>query len=181
LLHLNRYLSRLYHNHWSKGNKRILLNETIYPVESNIAINKFPNKKTKISLNMSRSKIKRNNRILLVEDDEGVSKVIRLILRNYQYTVVECSNAEKAFAIFEQSKVSFALHIVDIDLPDTKGPELVNNLLLKKPDINILFTSGYNETKLKKKYPLLNRYPFLNKPFRTEQLLHIMELIMTQC
>ena len=154
-----------------------LLNGTICLPESNIAMSRLPDKRKK-SLNVSKNKIKVNNRILLVEDDKGVNKVIRSILRKHKYTVVECFNGEKAVAIFEHSKESFALHIVDIGLPDIKGPDLVNNLLLQKPDINILFISGYNETKLKKQYPLLDRYPILIKPFLTEKLLHIMELIV---
>jgi CheY-like chemotaxis protein len=117
-------------------------------------------------------KVKGSDRILLVEDDKGIKDFITMVLRKHKYTVVGCSNGEKALAIFDQSKASFALYIVDVGLPDIEGPDLVKKFLLEKPNINILFTSGYNETKLKEHFALIGQHQILIKPFRLEELLN---------
>jgi CheY-like chemotaxis protein len=113
-----------------------------------------------------------NNNILLVEDDEGVKDFISTVLHKHKYTVVGCSKGEKALAIFERDKANFVLCIVDVGLPDIEGPALVNKFLLQKPNIHVLFTSGYNETKLKEQFALIGQYPILIKPFRVEKLLN---------
>ena len=108
----------------------------------------------------------------MVEDDEGVKEFISTVLRKHKYTVVGCSKGEKALAIFEQDKANFDLCIVDVGLPDIEGPDLVKKFLLQKPNINVLFTSGYNETKLKEHFALIGLYQILIKPFRLEELLN---------
>jgi CheY-like chemotaxis protein len=149
------------------------LNESICLPEHNVSVNrlKLSYKKRKLTKTVSSNKFKVNNNILLIEDDREVNKVISTILRKHRYSVVECSTGEKATAIFERPKANFVLFIVDVGLPDIKGPDLVKRFLLQKPNINILFTSGYNETKLKEKFPLTGQYPILIKPFRLEELL----------
>jgi DNA-binding response OmpR family regulator len=114
----------------------------------------------------------------LVEDDEGVKEVISTVLRKQKYTVVGCSKGEQALAIFERYKANFVLCIIDVGLPDIEGPYLVKKFLLQKPNINVLFTSGYNETKLKKHFALIGPHPILIKPFRLEELLNKMRSII---
>jgi CheY-like chemotaxis protein len=151
-----------------------LLNGTICLSEHNVPINSLTlsDRKIKRALTIQNNKVKGHKRILLVEDNLGVKELISIVLRKNNYIVVDCSNGEKALAIFDNSKVKFALCIVDIGLPDIEGPDLVSKLLLKKPNTNVLFTSGYNEIKLKEHYPLIGQYPILTKPFRLAELLN---------
>jgi CheY-like chemotaxis protein len=157
-----------------------LLNESICLPEHNVSVNrlKLSYKKRKLIKTLSYKKTKVNNNILLVEDDGEVIKVISTILRKHKYSVVECSTGEKATAIFERPKANFILCIVDVGLPDIEGPDLVKRFLLQKPNTNILFTSGYNEEKLKKQFPLIGQYPILIKPFRLDNLLNKMRSII---
>jgi len=161
-------------------NSHYLLNESICLPEHNVSINRLnlSYRKRKLTKTVSCKKTKVNNNILLVEDDGEVIKVISTILRKHKYSVLECSTGEKATAIFEQLKATFVLCIVDVGLPDIEGPDLVKRFLLHKPNINILFISGYNEAKLKKQFPLIGQYPILIKPFRLDNLLNKMESII---
>jgi CheY-like chemotaxis protein len=148
--------------------------------ERNVSTNrlKLSNRKVKPIKSASNKKSGVNNKILLVEDDEGVKDFISTVLYNNKYTVVGCSKGEKALAIFEQYKANFVLCIVDVGLPDIEGPDLVNNFFLQKPNINILFISGYNETKLKEHFALIGQHPILIKPFRLEELLNKVKSII---
>lgn len=151
-----------------------LLNETISLPEPNVSINRvnLSSKKIKPTKIASNKKTNVNNKILLVEDDEGVMEFISTVLHKHKYTVVGCLKGEEALAIFERDKAKYALCIIDVGLPDIEGPDLVNKLLLNKPNINILFTSGYNEAKLREHFPLIGLHPILIKPFRLEELLN---------
>jgi len=155
-------------------NSDYLLNEPICLPERNVSKTRLnsANRKIKPTITASNKKSNVNNKILLVEDDEGVKEFISTVLQQNNYTVVGCSKGEKALAIFERDKANFVLCIVDVGLPDIEGPDLVNKLLLKKPNINIIFTSGYNEAKLKEHFDLIGPYPILTKPFRLDELLN---------
>jgi CheY-like chemotaxis protein len=151
-----------------------LLNETISLPEPKVSINRvnLSSKKINPPKTASNKKTNVNNKILLVEDDKGVMDFISTVLNKYKYTVDGCSKGEKALAIFERDKAKFGLCIVDVGLPDIEGPDLVKRFLLQKPNINILFTSGYNEAKLKEHFDLIGQYQILIKPFRLEELLN---------
>lgn len=155
-------------------NSPYLLNEPISLSERNSFINRLTisDRKKKQVITLQDKKCKRINRIMLVEDDQGVNKLITTVLRKHKYTVVRCSKGETALDLFYRTKASYDLCIVDIGLPDIEGPALVNKLLLKEPKTSIIFTSGYNEAKLKEHYDLIGLYPILIKPFRVEELLN---------
>jgi CheY-like chemotaxis protein len=156
------------------------LNEPICLPESNISLKtlKLSHRKIKQTLTTPDKKKRGDNRILLVEDDDGVKQFITTVLRQHKYTVVGCSNGEEALDIFKDNKAKFDLCIVDVGLPDIEGPELVKNLLLQKPQIGVLFTSGYNEIKLKEHFALMGLYQILIKPFRLKDLLNKVQSIL---
>jgi CheY-like chemotaxis protein len=162
------------------GNSHYALNEPICLPESKNSPNrlKLSHREINQTLITPDKKKRGGNRILLVEDDDGVKQFISKVLRQHKYTVVDCSNGEKALAIFEQTKAKFDLCIVDVGLPDTEGPELAKKLLLQKPQIGVLFTSGYNEIKLKEHFALMGLYQILIKPFRLKDLLNKVQSIL---
>jgi len=162
--HIYKYIQENYY----LSSKPICLSELNYSINK-LNLSKR-NKKSIITASYKKYNV--NNNILLVEDDEGVKDIIITVLCKHKYTVVDCSKGEKALAIFERYKGNFSVCIVDVGLPDIEGPDLVEKLLSKKPDINVLFISGYNENKLKKEFALIGPYPILIKPFRVEELLN---------
>jgi CheY-like chemotaxis protein len=140
---------------------------TIYPFNHNSSNNKPNINYGEIKLvNIDPHKKPNNKKILLVEDDEGVKDILAIVLRQQKYSVVECSNGETALAKFERTKSKFFICIIDIELPDIEGPNLVKKLLLKNPNINVLYISGYPEITLKQKFPLINQHQIMIKPFQ---------------
>jgi CheY-like chemotaxis protein len=162
-------------------NLHYLINETCCLPERNVFTKNLTlfRKQIKIAKTASKNNGTANNKILLVEDDYAVKKFISMVLRKNKYTVISCSIGEKALAIFEQQKSIFDLCIVDVGLPDIEGPDLVKKLLLQKPHTKILFTSGYNEVKLKEQFYLIGLYEILIKPFRVDELLNKVRSIIT--
>jgi CheY-like chemotaxis protein len=161
----------IYNSHYL-SDKSICLSEP-KPKYPNNSLN-LPHRKLEILKSKSYNKTNINQKILLVEDDEQVTRILITMLNKHKYDVVACSNGNKAFTKFNKFEGKFNICIVDVGLPDIKGPDLVKAFLSLKPDTNVLFTSGYSENKLKKQFPLIGRYPILIKPFGIEKLLHAM-------
>jgi CheY-like chemotaxis protein len=150
-----------------------ILNELYFNQKQLVSLNRLalPVNNLKCPIIISNNKDNNSSRVFLIEDDDELNEIIRYYLCKHGYTVVSCSKGSEALAIFNNPNAVFAIYIIDVELPDIKGPDLIKNLLLKKKDINVLFISGYNEGILKKRYDLMDQYPILFKPFRLEGLL----------
>ncbi len=81
------------------------------------------------------------SRILLVEDDPRVRAATVDALEDLDYTPVACSSGAEAIEQFEQQE--FDLVISDVIMPEMTGPELVRELRRRRPDIAVLFVTGY--------------------------------------
>jgi CheY-like chemotaxis protein len=80
-------------------------------------------------------------RILLVEDDPRVRAATVGALEDLDYEPVSCSSGAEAIALFERQE--FDLVISDVIMPEMTGPELVRELKARRPQIAILFVTGF--------------------------------------
>lgn len=112
-----------------------------------------------------------NEKILFVEDEEGVRKVTVRALRDYGYHVSEAVSAKEAIDIFKEKKGDFAMVFSDIVLADKSGIDLVEELRTDKSDLKILLTSGYADRKSRWSDVNKKGLPFLQKPYSLEDLL----------
>ncbi|MDO9462729.1 MAG: ATP-binding protein, partial [Deltaproteobacteria bacterium] len=113
----------------------------------------------------------RNERILLVEDEESVREFAAIVLGENGYVVVAAADAKEALDIFEKEKEDLHLILSDVVLPDQSGLQLVEQLLLRKPDVRILLCSGYMDDK--SQWPVINEkgFRFIQKPYTLVNLL----------
>jgi CheY-like chemotaxis protein len=81
--------------------------------------------------------------VLLVEDEEMVRNLVRYILRQEGYTVLEAANGMKALELCEQHQGPIHLLVADVVMPQMGGQELARRLLEKQPHLPVLFLSGY--------------------------------------
>ena len=107
--------------------------------------------------------------ILLVEDEQAVRGVASRILLNQGYFVLAASNAEEAMALAERVDGHIDLVLTDVVMPDLPGPDMVDRLLARWPDIKVVFMSGYAEGD-KLQLSLAGR-SFLQKPFSADNLM----------
>ncbi len=115
-------------------------------------------------------------RILLVEDDDGVRDLARTILESAGYRVLEASRAATAFEIAETHSID--LLVTDVVMPDESGPELVERMTPLHESLKVLFISGYvNDAVSHDKMPL-DRTRLLEKPFTGAQLLQFVRAIL---
>lgn len=112
-----------------------------------------------------------NEKILFVEDEEGVRNITVKALRDNGYQVLEAETAGEGADIFEKNKDDIVLVFSDIVLADKTGIELVEELRVVKPDLKILLTSGYADKKSRWSDVSEKGIPFLQKPYSLADLL----------
>jgi PAS domain S-box-containing protein len=108
--------------------------------------------------------------ILLVDDEEGVRKLVSAVLGNGGYTVIEAANGSAALAVYEKNAHKIDLVLTDVVMPQMNGFELGHQLGGRNPDLQILYMSGYRDTPLNSQ-PGDPPKAFLNKPFTPDMLL----------
>ncbi|GFM65178.1 response regulator [Pseudomonas cichorii] len=85
------------------------------------------------------------NTILVVEDDSIVRMLIIDVLEELEYQVLEASDAQEALAHIENQATHIDLMMTDQGLPDMRGTELARQTRQLRPQLPILFASGYSE------------------------------------
>ena len=109
--------------------------------------------------------------ILVVEDDESVRKLVRGILQRTGYAVIEARDGVEAMRITENRTLPIQLVMTDIVMPHMTGPELVERLSATRPDVRVLYMSGYTDRAVVQQHTELPGMPHLQKPFTPEALL----------
>ena len=117
--------------------------------------------------------------ILLAEDDDAVRRLARDVLTSKGYTVLDASDGDEALAIARQYSGAIELLITDVVMPGLSGPDLATRLSMERPDLRVLYTSGYAENVIMRA-GMGHGLTLLAKPFLPGDLLiKVRELIQT--
>ncbi|MCB0197356.1 MAG: response regulator [Anaerolineae bacterium] len=118
--------------------------------------------------------------ILLVEDEEYVRTLIARLLGRQGYQVFSAVDGQQAFDLLqEQPDLSIDLIVTDVIMPKMGGDELAKRLLVKNPDLKILFISGYSDAIIARQGLQLGYATFLQKPFEPDVLIRKIREILT--
>jgi two-component system cell cycle sensor histidine kinase/response regulator CckA len=106
--------------------------------------------------------------VLLVEDEPMVRSVAERALTRHGYKVITADNGEAALDILDRGE-PIDLLVSDVVMPGMDGPTMVREARKSRPDLKILFMSGYAEEQLRKSIDIEN-VNFLPKPFSVTEL-----------
>jgi CheY-like chemotaxis protein len=120
-------------------------------------------------------------RVLIVEDEEPLRDLVRAVLESYGYTVTVADCASAAIEVWQNHRDEIDAVITDIVMPGTlDGREMAEVFLLDRPDLPVLFVSGYS-LHLAGVAPLLGRgRSFLPKPFEAGTLVRALRGILDE-
>lgn len=108
--------------------------------------------------------------ILLVEDEASVRELAAKILKRLGYTVLPAPNGGEAFLLAEKYHDRIDLLMTDVIMPGMNGRELSSRLRQIRPDMEILFTSGYTANVIVHHGVLDENVNFLGKPYSMQAL-----------
>jgi DNA-binding response OmpR family regulator len=86
-----------------------------------------------------------NTSVLLVDDDDGVRKMLKIYLERSGISVIEACSGEIAMAIFARDDRRIGLLITDLVMPGLCGAELAALIRKCRPHLPVLFISGYSD------------------------------------
>jgi len=109
--------------------------------------------------------------ILVVDDEPGVRELVRIILEEYGYTVLEAGHGEEALQVCQQYAGSIHLLLSDVIMPGLIGAPLVERVKALRPSVKVLFMSGYTDDVIGDRGMLGPGVLFLQKPFTPQALI----------
>jgi two-component system, cell cycle sensor histidine kinase and response regulator CckA len=108
--------------------------------------------------------------ILLAEDSESLREMAREYLESVGYTVLDAVSGKAALQRANDFAGTIHLLLTDIVMPEMSGPELAVQLKALRPEIKVIFTSGYSDTSIVQKDVLDSAAAFIQKPYRPKAL-----------
>jgi CheY-like chemotaxis protein len=108
--------------------------------------------------------------VLLVEDEEQVRRIICEVLEQQGYSVLTAANGEEALKIAEDARTDVQLLLTDVVMPQMSGPALAEQLSVLRPQLKVLYISGYTDDAIVRHGLLDEKLHFLQKPFDAASL-----------
>jgi two-component system cell cycle sensor histidine kinase/response regulator CckA len=130
----------------------------------------LPRVKEAVTEPVRKGSAKGSETILLVDDEEGVRKLVFAVLKSNGYDVMEASNGVSALAAYEKNAHKVDMVLTDVVMPQMSGFELGKQLSERAPELKILYMSGFRDNAIGGVGGDVPR-AFLQKPFTPDVLL----------
>jgi PAS domain S-box-containing protein len=111
-----------------------------------------------------------NETVLLVEDEDSVRRLVQRVLESAGYCVLEAENPHDALRLCERHPEPIDLMVTDVVMPQMSGRELASQTVALRPEMRVLYVSGYMEEVMAHHGVLEPGIAFLGKPFAPEDL-----------
>src|SRR4051812_2236786 len=109
--------------------------------------------------------------VLIVEDEDGVRELLWKILTEHGHTVLEARHGRDALTVAGGYNQPIHLLVTDVVMPEMGAGELVDRLLTKRPNLKVLFISGYTNDEVLRRGVTRSDSAFIQKPFTPRELM----------
>jgi CheY-like chemotaxis protein len=125
---------------------------------------------------MSKSEIEtlpkgKGETIIIAEDEPRVRDIVRHLLENNGYKIIEAENGEDAVGKFKENRVVVSLILLDVIMPVKNGKEAYEEIRGIEPEIKTIFMSGYTDDIISNKGLLEDGFDFISKPIKSDTLM----------
>lgn len=120
--------------------------------------------------------------VLLVEDDEAVREVTRLVLQDHGCRILEAGDSAEALRLWQEHRDSLDLLIVDLVIPGlVDGLQLANRLRAERADLKVILTTGFAGSAFISELEASRGVEFLPKPFTYRQIQGVLTRCLEAC
>jgi len=116
--------------------------------------------------------------ILLVEDEVPLRALLRQILENGGFSVIESESPQDAIEQAGAFERPLALVLTDVVMPGMKGPDVFARVRVHHPEARVLFMSGYSEETILHQVGMQDGFSYIQKPFTAHQLINRCERVL---
>jgi two-component system cell cycle sensor histidine kinase/response regulator CckA len=116
--------------------------------------------------------------VLVIDDEPGIRDVAERILLRHGYDVIIATDADEARSFVVRHIGVIDLVLSDVIMPGCNGPELIDQLREVRPDLRVLFMSGYTGTELATRSSMGDEYTLLEKPFSEATLIEAIDGVL---
>ena len=116
--------------------------------------------------------------ILLAEDEESVRKLLHSVLEACGYQIIEAADGREALRLFEQNPGSIDLLLTDVIMPGLNGSDLYRAASAHKPDLKVIYMSGYTGDVLLNNAACAEGRSFLRKPLKLDVLAAVIREVL---
>jgi CheY-like chemotaxis protein len=120
------------------------------------------------------------NKVLVIDDEEGIRMVAQRTLERAGLQVITASDGREGLKVFEETKDELSLVILDLTMPHLSGEEVLVKMRQINPDVPVILTSGYNEQEISTRFEGQELAGFIQKPFRPTVLLAMVERVLNR-
>lgn len=117
--------------------------------------------------------------ILLVDDEVAIRRMVRTVLERASYDVIEAETGAQALSLWDEHRDTVQLLLTDMVMPELTGRDLAVKLLQTKPDLKVIYTSGFDLEAAAQRDTAGGSAQFLHKPYDMRLLLETVHTSMT--
>ena len=121
-----------------------------------------------------------NERILLVDDEEAIAKLEKLMLESMGYDVTSYISGADALETFKASPFSYDLVVTDMSMPNIPGDELAREIKSIRTDVPVIICTGFSERIHQDNYEQMGIDALLMKPIATSELAKVVRIVLNE-
>jgi PAS domain S-box-containing protein len=125
-------------------------------------------------------KIEGTETVLIAEDEGHVRKFTKETLERFGYKVIEAADGDEAIEKFKENEDKIQLLILDVVMPKRSGREVYYEISKIRPDIKVIFVSGYPADVIHEKGVLEESFNFVPKPIPPTRLLELIREVLNK-
>jgi PAS domain S-box-containing protein len=131
-----------------------------------------------LSARLAATRLQGSETILVVEDQDEVRQLVLAILEKYHYRTLEASSGDEALPIVEKHNGPIHLMLTDVIMPGMTGRQSADRLRLIRPEMKVLYMSGYTDDVISREGVLEAGIDYLAKPFNPEGLAQKIRMVL---
>jgi len=116
--------------------------------------------------------------VLLVEDDDAVRLAVRRMLEKLGFRILEAKDGAEGVEVSRDYAGHIDVLVTDLMMPKMDGKTLASTLAVSRPEMRVVFTSGYTDDAVVRRGLVDSSHAFVQKPFTGEQLVNTISGLM---